>query len=146
MIFKLKLIVAVLYIISVIFALTYYKYFNAIFTRRPRLIPKTRLSQIVLTKVLSFRNHTSNKKTILTQKQHMSKLEASLINEKEHLSKITSKSALRFYERKLRNMDGSYYEVRTLDIGPVSYDESEPFPLLIDGEPRWEPETYNEFN
>lgn len=71
------------------------------------------------------------------------------LNQKDEvtdLHKISSKSAYLLYQKKMYKMDGSYYEVNTLDTGPVSYDTSESFPLKIDGIPTWEPETYKEFN
>lgn len=44
-------------------------------------------------------------------------------------------------------MSGNYYEVKTLNTTPVSYDKSETFPRNnIDGSPTWEPKTYEEFN
>ena len=62
------------------------------------------------------------------------------------LRQISSKSAYLIYQKKMKEMDGRYYEVNTLGKGPVSYDNSESFPLKIDGIPTWEPQTYKEFN
>ena len=67
-------------------------------------------------------------------------------NEIAHLFKFTSKNAFFLYQKKMKQMDGDYYEVKTLNTGPVSYDKSQDFPKQIDGTPTWEPDTYNEFN
>ena len=38
---------------------------------------------------------------------------------------ISSKNAFLLYEKRMKNMAGSYYEVKTLSAGPVSYDKSD---------------------
>ena len=62
------------------------------------------------------------------------------------LMKITSKNAFLLYLKRMKSMHGNYYEVKTLNTGPVSYDTSDRWPERIDGNPKWEPDTYNEFN
>ena len=63
-----------------------------------------------------------------------------------NLCKITSKGAFLLYQKRMKQMSGRYYEVKTLNTTPVSYDTSESFPKRIDGTPKWEPTTYEEFN
>ena len=67
-------------------------------------------------------------------------------NTLSNLCKITSKGAFLMYQKRMKQMSGKYYEVRTLNTTPVSYDKSENFPKQIDGFPTWEPTTYDEFN
>ena len=69
-----------------------------------------------------------------------------LINTNANLSRITSETALRIYEEKLKQMVGKFVDVRTLNTSFVSYDLS----MInqskeVDGNPKWEPETFREF-
>lgn len=62
------------------------------------------------------------------------------------LYKIPPGNGFSLFLKKMKQMKGTYFEVKTLDKEYVSYDKAETFPLKIDGVPQWEPNTYNEFN
>ena len=66
-----------------------------------------------------------------------------------NLHQFTSEAALLLYQKTINDMTGKYTEVRTMNAEPVSYDNyMNRFSILqrIDGIPKWEPDTYAEFN
>ena len=66
-----------------------------------------------------------------------------------NLHQFISKAALLLYQNTIKDMTGTYTEVRTMNSEPVSYDNlMSRFSILerIDGIPKWEPDTYTEFN
>ena len=66
-----------------------------------------------------------------------------------NLHQFTSEAALQLYQKTINSMTGTYTEVRTMNAGPVSYDNfMAKYSILerIDGIPKWEPNTYSEFN
>ena len=73
-------------------------------------------------------------------------------NDKINLKEISTDSALLLYRKQLAKMKkNGYFEVKTLNTGPVSYDNSETpghsrFPDKLRGKPTWEPETFADFN
>ena len=66
-----------------------------------------------------------------------------------NLYQFTSEAALLLYQKTIHDMSGTYTEVRTMNADPVSYDNfMARYSILkrIDGIPKWEPNTYSEFN
>ena len=66
-----------------------------------------------------------------------------------NLYEFTSEAALLLYQRTINSMTGTYKEVRTMNADPVSYDNfMARYSILerIDGIPKWEPNTYSEFD
>ena len=66
-----------------------------------------------------------------------------------NLDQFISKAALLLYHKTIKDMTGKYTEVRTMNAEPVSYDNFlARYSILerINGIPKWEPNTYSEFN
>ena len=139
-----KLIIAVVLIVSMIQLSTNYFDFNL------KPVPRPKISRMMLRPnpkydhdIVENKMISKSKVTNLTETKKYQTKNAEILSK---ISKITSKSAHLLYEKKIKKMQGSFYEVKTLQTGPVSYDKAETFPKIIQGNPRWEPETYNEFN